>query len=99
VVDLAREILRNPTQLLIGNHAAQALHDSRDAGHFPGRTAGFRADDVALFAFPVGRAIAIQGYQGRRLICARRSPVHPHNQQPTINNRQSTPAGMSAKEG
>ena len=26
--------------------------------------AGFRADGVALFALPVGRAMAISGYQG-----------------------------------
>src|SRR5207245_5315418 len=52
VDDLTGEVLRNPPQLLIGNHAAQALRDSCDARHFPGRThrLSARRSDVLCFS-------------------------------------------------
>ena len=70
MVDLAGEILRNPPQLLFGDQAAEALHDSRDARHFRDPPAGLRADGMTLLVLPAGRAIAIPGYQGGQLIVA-----------------------------
>ena len=40
-------------------------------GIFGDRPAGFRADGATFFVFPVWRAMAIPGYQGRQLIGSR----------------------------
>ena len=39
-------------------------------GVFGGRPVGFRGDGLALFDGPVGRPIALAGYQGGPLPCA-----------------------------